>query len=218
MKNRLFKAAVALTALLGIYFNMEFFIGFPSLYKFMYFTNISNIIVLVVYAVLCAKPDLSENGIFLRFKGAVIMSILVTGIVYNTMLAEQTFSLGYLMSGKKAFGSFLVHVAVPLMVLADWVIFDKKGYYKFYEPFLWAIFPYLYIAFTVIVAQMGQFYPNQAGRYPYEFISWDLLGIRQTAINIVFVTAGFIVLGYVIYFLEKFFQKYEKSIAINKKV
>lgn len=213
MKNKtgkLLKLFTALAAFVGLYLNMEFYKGVPPLYKFMYFTNISNFLALGVYASLCVKPDLSRSKGFLRFKGAVIMAMLVTGIIYNTIFTDGFVTPEVIFSNKKEFGSFLVHAVVPVCVLADWLLFDRKDAYRVYEPFLWVIFPYMYIAFTVAAAQAGQFYPNQATMYPYNFMAWDIYGFSRVMKNIFFLTVFFIALGYLLYFIGYFLNKSKK--------
>lgn len=54
--------------------------------------------------------------------------ILITFLVYATLLYEYTFSAGYEWEGIKfSIGNILLHYFVPLLTLADYLLFCKKG-------------------------------------------------------------------------------------------
>ena len=199
--SRIFKGIIAVGGFTGLYLHLDFLRGAPPAYKFMHFTVISNIIVTVIYFLLLANPKISQNRSFLRFKGAVIMMITVTGVVYNTILKAEPYTAYDLFMKSDVLGNFIVHVFIPVCVVADWLIFDKKGCYKIYDPLLWTLFPYAYVIFTVVVAHIGQFYPNQESRYPYNFMAWDVYGFSAVFKNIVLMSVFFIVLGYIFYFV-----------------
>lgn len=140
-----------------------------------------------------------------RLKGAVTMMIAVTFIVFacllaplrNTMLGENSSA-----SSIYSVSNILVHYVTPLLVIFDWLLFDKKGQYRRYEPFLWLIIPYCYLVFALIRAEVGGMLPVVNSRYPYFFIDVDQLDWGGVALWVLGITIFFIVLGYILVLLD----------------
>jgi hypothetical protein len=95
----------------------------------------------------------------------------------------------------------LAHYVVPIMVIADWLLFDQKGVMKKLDPVKWLVIPLAYLIFSLVRAQFGTF-PGTKSRYPYFFLDIDKYGVGRVAVNVLLVGAGYAILGYVIYFID----------------
>lgn len=189
--------------------------GFAGLAMFKYYTIQSNALVFVFYLVasifcLAAWRRQGAKGPFgfaPHFKGAVVMAITVTMLIYQFLLAETPFSMG---TGGGGLGGDIVHLYVPLLVILDWILFDLKGVYRPVDPVLWLVIPLVYLVYALVAAALGVTY-HGGSRYPYFFIDADLLGAGRVALNVVVLAAGFLLLGYIIFGLDKLMARAGKS-------
>lgn len=111
-----------------------------------------------------------------------------------------------------------LHVVVPLMAIADWLMFDAPGGLRWRDPWLWLAAPLGYLAEFVIVLALGGSLgagagamgavPDtegsvggggtggsvQASRAPYPFLDVDSLGVGTVALNVAALAAAAVVL------------------------
>ncbi len=92
----------------------------------------------------------------------------------------------------------LVHYITPLMALADWLLFDPKGRYRWFHPFAWLSLPLAYQLFAVIRAPFITAPTPSGSRYPYLFIDIDALG-WGVVLWPLGMAAGLVALGYALY-------------------
>jgi len=136
---------------------------------FSFFTIESNIIAMVVLAVLVAaqlgRPRIGRRFDVLLLCAATYM--VVTGIVYNTLLRgielPQGATLGW--------SNEVLHLVAPLWMLIDWLLSSAKRDVRFADVGVVAIFPLAWLAYTLL---RGPVTLDQAsGRswwYPYPFL------------------------------------------------
>ena len=133
---------VAVAASLGL-FEMKFEWDF-----YIFFTNLSNYFCIgVMFAELRQTLRKTEDSYvtaspLLKFVG--MLGILLTFLVFNLLLANaadrdprDNFKVS----------SILLHIVLPLMYTADWILFYRKGKVKASYPFLSLIFPLTYLAY-----------------------------------------------------------------------
>lgn len=188
--------------------------------QLLYYTNQSNILCLIYFA--CAavfvfkkiKGDGTQGAATFapRFKGAVVMAITVTFLIYWLLLNNSGFSMAPDASEGAAavkkidigfISNHIVHTIVPLLTIFDWVLFDPKGSFKKIDPVIWVVIPLVYYGFALIVAQTGYTYWNGTSRYPYFFIDSDLIGWGAVCMYVVGLVVGFILLGYLMFGLDR---------------
>ncbi len=141
-----------------------------------------------------------------RFKGALVVCIMITFLIYHFLLRPSFFSMD---DGSRIFSisNLLLHYIVPLMFFGDWLLFDRKGRIRKTDPFLWLFIPLAYFIFAVIRAQIGGGMPYGTNRYPYFFIDIDALGVGQVLLNVLAVGISVLILGYILYALDFFLFK-----------
>jgi hypothetical protein len=169
-----------------------------------YYTIQSNLIImlffvgLIIYTLLRHNQPLPPN--YYTIKGTVMMCIILTLLIFHFLLRPTLFSMGagdYVNSPM----NLLVHYVVPLMTIADWLLFDRKGAFRKFDPLFWTIIPWAYLGFSLIRAQFATF-SNSGSHYPYFFIDIDALGVGQVIINVIIIAIGYVALGYIIYFID----------------
>ncbi|MCD8178044.1 MAG: Pr6Pr family membrane protein [Tannerellaceae bacterium] len=141
-----------------------------------------------------------------RFKGAVMFAITVTGLIFHFVLRPHLFTMGNA-EYANSMANTLVHYVVPLMTVADWLLFDPKGRFKKFDPFLWLLIPYAYFLFAIIRAHIGGEILSTGSRYPYAFINIDQLGLQQVLLNVAGLTLVFLIIGYIYYGLDHLLRK-----------
>ncbi len=129
-----------------------------------YFTIQSNILVALALLYFLIFPQ--ENRLRAIIRGSVLLSILVTGLVFHVLLVPRA---GEYFTGGVDLVNHLTHTIAPLGFFLDWLFFDRKGQLQFADLPYWVIYPLLYWVFTVL---QGAY----TGFYPYFFMDVSLLG------------------------------------------
>ena len=176
IRSRAAAAAVhiltALCAAVGVVLQCGFFGGRLNLAALQYFTLMSNILCAVYFAG-AAVRTLRRGDTWLPVcKGALVMAMAITGITFHLFLAAGDFNMG----PTQLITNHLLHTAAPLLTALDWLLFDEKGHYRRFEPFLWGIFPAAYFVYTMIRARVSSFRFYNGSPYPYPFMDVDALG------------------------------------------
>jgi hypothetical protein len=155
-----------------------------SISYFGYFTLLGNI--LVAFALIA--PLLPETG-FSRFfqlpgvRTAIGVYILVVAVIYFLLLRKLDDP-----KGLGALINVLLHYVMPPLYVLDWAAFVPKRGLSFRQIPYWLIFPLLYAGATLL-------HGAYSGYYPYPFLNAGKYGYRQIAINIVALSAFFVVVS-----------------------
>jgi hypothetical protein len=168
---------------------------------FSYYTILSNIVVLVFFAYLLLRAARGVRApVSPVVAGAVTMCIALTFLVFHFVLAGSLFSMGGYMG---SLTNLLPHYVVPIMVIVDWLVFEPKGHLKKLDPVKWLLIPLAYVVFSLIRARFGV-YSRTGSHYPYDFLDIDKYGAWQVVINSAVIGAGYALVGYVFYFIDRF--------------
>lgn len=193
-----FKALLAAGGWTGILLQCGVFSGRADFSALRYYTLLSNVLVAVYFTVAAVSALRGDDRPLPRFKGALIMGITVTGIVYHLLLSDGAFSMG----GSMALANQLLHTFTPIMSVLDWLLFDEKGRYGPLSPVLWTWLPNLYFVLATLYGfTVGiPFYGGR--RFPYFFIDYDALGVGGVLLYVLALNVAFIALGYVFVLLD----------------
>ena len=193
---------VGVVASLG-FFDMEFRWDFYIL-----FTDLSNyfcIIIMLKELIQTVKRD--KDGYvsatpFMKFCG--LLGILLTFLVFNLLLAHAS---GRNPADNYKVASVLLHIMLPLMYTADWILFYEKGKCRLSYPLLSILYPLVYLAYVYIHAAILRFDTsilNYHGTdpliYPYFFLNPERVGITGVirwcaALLVLFAVGGFAFVG-----------------------
>jgi hypothetical protein len=146
------------------------------------FTYQANLLAAAYYAWTLVSPRANART---GLRGAVVLYVVVAGLIWNALLTGH--SMGYTLA------NFLLHVAVPILAVADWVLIGRDtATAKWWQPFAWLAYPAVYAAGAVIVL-------NHLGRRaPYYFLDPGSVGGTAVAVNIGLLGAGFLGLGFLL--------------------
>ncbi|MBL7258179.1 Pr6Pr family membrane protein [Paractinoplanes lichenicola] len=137
-----------------------------------------------------------------RLRGAVTLWIVITGLISHFMLQNGENPLPGLVAPDVAsrvtnWSMFLVHYAVPLLVLADWILFGPRRVSPWRDLGLWILFPLAYGATSVARAIL---FPTVSARYPYFFLDptthgYDWVAGQFLELGVIFAVLGAALLG-----------------------
>lgn len=156
---RLAFAALSLTAVGVQFFAVTIPQGHSILNFFCYFTNLSNIMISIVFIVsalrlISGRKDPSESDVAIR--GGAVVYIVFVGVVFNTILADT--DLGELIP----WVNVVLHMIVPVAGLVDWIIWAPRRRLPFRIALWWMVWPAAYSIFSVARGAIDGFYP-----YPF---------------------------------------------------
>lgn len=193
--DRLCAAVVALVAIAGlaIQFDATFAqngsVAETLWILLRFFTVLTNMAVALTFAAIALGYRVTP-----RWLGGVLLAILLVGIIYGLLL-RGLLSL----SGGALLADTLLHKVTPLLTPLWWIMFARKGQLGWRDPWIWAIFPALYLPYALIRGTME-------GTYAYPFINVAKLGIGQVALNAVLIAAGFVAAGYALVWMDRRFS------------
>lgn len=194
-----FKVATIVCCLIGVLSNLLKTTSIVSILSF--YTMQSNLFVLTFYTgyfiARLFNPNVEKTKTYHILKGATVMVIFLTFIVYNLSLQ----SLDFMMDVKTAsynilrFSNIFVHFLTPIMVILDYAIFDEKGYFKKSYALIWIVFPALYPVYVYTYARFGGQFFGVGGskKYAYFFLDIDKIGLDGVL--------GYLLLFSICYFL-----------------
>jgi hypothetical protein len=140
----------------------------------------------------------------LKFIG--LTAIMLTFFIFNFLLAgDRDPELNFYIN------SVLFHIILPIMYFIDWILFYEHKKIKWYYPLVSVSFPVIYAIFIFIRAWILDFNPNAPYIYPYFFLNLDKLGVLGVIKWIGILSIVFIVIGYVIFGLDKISKKKKLS-------
>ena len=179
-----------------------------------YYTLQSNLwcfVAFLVFTVLEFRKKRYKTDIYYMIKGAIIMEILITAVIYRIALAPTGFSMDPLRESivGKQFANFLVHTFSPLLVIVDYFLFDEKGNFKYFYPFMWLILPLNYIVYVYTYSSMGgKFYSIGGSRqFAYFFLDYEKIGYMGVLKWIIIIAAFILIIGLVFVVLDKFLAR-----------
>ena len=178
---------------------------------YVHFTNLSNYFCLgVMFAALIQTARKKEDSFvsaapMLKFIG--MLAILLTFLVFNIMLAGAP---GRDPQANWRIGSILAHVLLPIMYIADWFLFYRRGESKWYYPLASIGFPLAYVIFLLIQAVILKFdtsilIPGSTTPliYPYFFVNLETQGLPKVLMWIAILAVVFAAVGYAFYGIDR---------------
>ncbi len=195
----IYKRVLTLCAAVGLIWQLGLFSGTPRWGALRYYTVLVNLLCFVYFTV-------DEYWVLLRgknwwsvIKGALTMASVASGLVAYFVLGQSPLAL--LRTG--AVASLLLHYAVPLMTVLDWLLFDRKGSFRPTDPLVWAILPNGYFLYATV---RGFLLPPAFGssRFPYAFMDYDALGVGRVLLRWLVFNLAFLCLGYLFWLVDWF--------------
>lgn len=140
---------------------------------FSFFTiesNVGAVVVFLVGAVLLVTRRGEDLGWFTVLRACVVTYMVVTGIVYNLLLRNVPLPQGATLE----WSNEILHVAVPVLMLADWLFTPGRAAVDWKRLWVIAAYPIVWVVYTMV---RGPLTPNEITGdpywYPYPFLNPD---------------------------------------------
>ena len=152
---------------------------------FGYFTVQSNLLVLVflLASLVAAATDRPLHLFARRIHGGVLLSILVTAIIYNALLAGDVAHGGF-----SGFILVVNHTITPVLFLIDWVANHERARYGLRDVGVWLIYPVAYAVFASVEGGI-------TGRFRYFFLDFVNVPLEAYLLQLTGVTLFFFALS-----------------------
>jgi hypothetical protein len=142
-----------------------------------YFTILANLLAAIAF--LAPLPFLRDE----RIRGGVTLYLVKVGLVYEVLLRRVWHP-----QGAEFLASLILHDAVPLVMLAYWLLLREKGALRWSQPIAWLAFPIVYLAYVFLRGSL-------TGWWLYPFMDASALGYLRVLLTAAALLALFLVLG-----------------------
>lgn len=114
----------------------------------------------------------------------VTLSMIMVGLVYHTLLAQQ-----FAFVGLRWWADMALHSILPALMLWFWLMETSRNDPRGGQPLWWLLWPAGYAVYALVRGAL-------TGRYPYPFLNIDMLGLGAVALNMAGMVAVFAALAY----------------------
>lgn len=173
-----------------------------NIHMFSYFTIQCNILCFVTFFILFIQEfGFFSNSSFVFLRGMALSCILLTNLSYHFFMHPMRGQWGIHFLTSLSTKDFFVHYLVPFLMIFDWLIWQKKGSFQKNTIFSWLLFPLFYFTASTVRAACHPDYifSDSSGRFPYDFLNMDVLGVGTVLLHVIGFSFLFIFLGYLIY-------------------
>ena len=160
---------------------------------FSYFTILTNVLVALSLTLSLRAPSPSVAKVFSigSVKTAIAVYIIIVGIVYNLLLRQM-----WDPKGLQLVADILLHQVIPVAYTVYWVAFIPKSGLHWKQPFLWLMYPLIYLLYAIIRGAV-------TGHYPYPFIDVSQIGLNKMLANALIIMIAFISIGLLLVGIDK---------------
>ncbi len=222
LMERIFSFIIFLIGIIGMTLNSSVLqSGIKGFRKdmFIYYTNLSNIAVVIYHLILFISSFYKESTAYGLFalpvmRLSVTLMILMTFVIYHFILrpAEKRKRQKQENHDEKQIGKTItnlcVHYVVPLTTFAEWIFVADKSTLKLTDGALWVVCPVAYVVFIMlracILGRKKSSYDTWK-KYPYFFIDVDEIGVARTALNIMIIGVVSVAFGMSFVFISTAF-------------
>ena len=195
----LLKSAIILLILLGTVFTFVFHDYQGEV--FCYYTAQCNMIVLISVAVLLVFDffgGIRKERYYYMIKFFLTMCSLLSLLVYTGLFTHtEQIKLA------NPWYAVITHAVVPILLLADYLIFDRKGQVVWYAPLLCGLGPVAHVLFILLRGLTGEGYHVQDSptivNAPYDFMRGEPISVIITCLGVL---VGFLLFCYLVYLLD----------------
>lgn len=152
---------------------------------FSFFTILSNVGAFAVLLGAAVPGALTRRKAWEYVRGAVTVYMVITGIVYNLLLAQYAVDV-------PAWVNDLEHRILPIAVMLDWLLFPPpRGWISKAKAMWWLVFPILYLIYSEVRGPSAHW-------YPYPFLDPRQHGVVHVVVNVIGIAAAFVLASLVV--------------------
>lgn len=127
-------------------------------------------------------------------EGALIISLLAVSVTTFVFMVR-----GWAHPALTGPAAALSYVTLPVLVIADWVIFMPKGRWQGIYPFYWLAVPTIYAAAILFTAEL---WSDLDLRYPLGFLDYRIYDISRMIWTLIFYAVCILAVGYGLYTID----------------
>jgi len=189
--HKLFLLVSALVVLHGTILIMSLG-GYFDVLAFRAFTTLSNYLVVVGFLAMLILYN-KESKLRSYINVAILVSISITGLVYNFILVPTIPEAYPILSD---WSNFVTHFLSMVLVLFNYFYFEKKGGFTFKHVLAGMVFPIVYWLVFVSIGEMIDF-------FPYFFMNPVEIGWAMTFVWFAIILVAVILLGFLLVWFDK---------------
>lgn len=182
-------ALIAAISLIGLTMHKDFYAGRRRKDFFCFYTNVSNLLVLLYFALLAPRLYASARlrALIPHAEFSLMMSIMLTFMVFHHLLSPAIYREMKDAPRDREFAivfadNFIIHYLVPFLVLAYWVLCSPgKRTLSLSDALLWTFVPLGYLVYIFLSAPLRGNIEESDSPYPYPFLNVRRLGVRRVA-------------------------------------
>lgn len=182
-------ALIVVFSLIGLTMHRDFYAGKKRIGFFCFYTNLSNLIVLLYFSLIAprlyARPTL--HALIPHMDFAVMMSIMLTFCVFHGMIFPSVRIAAEQAPHTREYrivvcDNLIIHYLVPWLVFAFWLCCSPgKAALRAQDALYWTILPIVYILWVYLHARSGCIIEETGSPYPYPFLDVRVLGLFRVA-------------------------------------
>ncbi|MFE7843130.1 Pr6Pr family membrane protein [Streptomyces sp. NPDC057474] len=193
------RALVALAAAAAVV--TEMVLGSP-LRAFSHFSVQSTALVAVVFAASARRAWSARRPLPSLVTGGTVLYAVITALVYHLILMKDAtaFSMTMTPTGAPAtptgwlpLTNVAFHTAIPLAVVADWLLLTRPSTPRLSHAAAWLLYPLTYLAFTL--GRAALLTPDWPAPYLYPFLDVDRHGYKSVLGNALLLGLAFYALS-----------------------
>ena len=151
---------------------------------FSFFTIQSNILAVVALFALVLVPRQDRTPLFDGARGAAVLYMTITGVVFALLLSGLQEDL----QTSASWVDFVVHKLMPVVLVADWLVDRPRHRLPRWTVLAWLAFPLAWLVYTLVRGASADW-------YPYPFVDVSELGYGGVLARAVGLAAGFAAVG-----------------------
>ena len=114
-------------------------------------------------------------------RGGAMMFLMLTGVIYNTILASLTADLHTTVP----WVNDVLHKIIPVVMVVDFLIVPLAHRIEFRTALWWTVYPVAYAAYSLIRGPIVDW-------YPYPFLDPRDSGYVRVTVNMIVIAIGFV--------------------------
>ncbi len=182
----LFRLAFAATAIVAMTYQFASTAdtAFQRANFFSFFTIQSNILAVAMLCLLVIVRTGERTALFEGVRGAVVLSIAATGVVFALLLAGHQQELQTTLP----WVDFVVHKLMPIVLVVDWLVDPPRHKLPYWVAAAWLSYPLAYVGYTLARGAAVDWYP-----YPFldvDRVGYDGVLLRAVVLGVVWAGAA----------------------------
>ncbi|MFC5034327.1 Pr6Pr family membrane protein [Streptomyces sp. DSM 41987] len=195
------RALIAAAAVTGITIEC---VHTDPLRVFTFFTILTNAAIAITFAWSAHRATTGRPPLSPRITGAVLLCIVITGLVYHLVLANESSGFSEAenlaqRTGDLILSNQLLHTVTPVTVTLDWLLLTTPARFQWRYAYQWLALPLAYAAFALLRGPLI----DPPNRYPYPFLDVDLHGYPAVLRNAAVLALAFSALALLLITLDR---------------